>query len=61
VFGIATNFVNISILLRRDMRTNTNILLMWLAVFDILTMAPYMPFLAYFYCPPVSPIDHPER
>ena len=60
VFGIFANFFNVSILLRRDMRTPTNLLLMWLAIFDILTMAPYIPFAAHFYCPPKSPQSDPQ-
>ncbi|KAL8581825.1 hypothetical protein ACOMHN_010199 [Nucella lapillus] len=61
VFGIATNFFNVTILMRKDMRTPTNILLMWLAISDILTMLPYIPFVGNFYCPPTSPLSHPER
>lgn len=61
IFGIFTNFFNITILMRKDMRTPTNIMLMWLAVSDVLTMVPYIPFAANFYCPPASPDTHPER
>lgn len=61
IFGIFTNFFNITILMRKDMRTPTNIMLMWLAVSDVLTMVPYIPFAANFYCPPASPYTHPER
>ncbi|KAK7483093.1 hypothetical protein BaRGS_00025661 [Batillaria attramentaria] len=61
VFGITTNFFNITILMRKDMRTPTNFLLMWLAVADVLTMLPYIPFVANFYCPPSTPYDAPER
>ncbi|XP_076472751.1 G-protein coupled receptor dmsr-1-like [Babylonia areolata] len=61
VFGVATNFFNVTILMRKDMRTPTNILLMWLAVSDILTMLPYVPFVGNFYCPPTTPFSHPER
>lgn len=50
IFGIFTNFFNISILTHRDMRTPTNTLLTWLAVSDILTMVPYLPFVVHFYC-----------
>ena len=61
IFGVCTNFFNITILMRKDMRTPTNILLMWLAVSDILTMVPYIPFAANFYCPPSDPVSRPER
>jgi len=49
-FGIFTNIFNITILTRKDMRTPTNMFLSWLAVSDILTMIPYMPFAIHFYC-----------
>lgn len=49
-FGICTNVFNITILSRRDMRTATNLFLCGLAVSDILTMVPYMPFAIHFYC-----------
>lgn len=61
VFGIFTNIFNITVLVRRDMRTPTNVLLLWLAVSDILTMVPYIPFAINFYCPPSVPLDAPER
>ncbi|KAL3861442.1 hypothetical protein ACJMK2_007476 [Sinanodonta woodiana] len=50
IFGICTNIINITVLARRDMRTPTNILLTWMAVSDILTMLPYVPFAIHFYC-----------
>ena len=49
-FGICTNIFNISILTRKDMWSPTNLLLTWLAVSDILTMIPYIPFAIHFYC-----------
>ncbi|XP_070206920.1 G-protein coupled receptor dmsr-1-like [Littorina saxatilis] len=62
VFGIVTNLFNVTILMRKDMRTPTNIFLMWLAISDILTMVPYIPFAAHFYCPAnITPFSHPER
>ncbi|XP_046564554.1 G-protein coupled receptor dmsr-1-like [Haliotis rubra] len=61
IFGVFTNIFNITILTRRDMRTPTNILLTWLAVSDILTMAPYIPFAIHFYCPPADPRVNPEK
>lgn len=50
IFGIFTNLFNISILTRKDMWNPTNCLLTWLAVSDILTMIPYIPFSLHFYC-----------
>lgn len=50
LFGISTNVFNITVLARRDMRSPTNALLTWLAVSDILTMIPYVPFVIHFYC-----------
>ncbi|ESO85162.1 hypothetical protein LOTGIDRAFT_94839, partial [Lottia gigantea] len=61
IFGISTNIFNISVLTRKDMRTPTNILLTWLAVADILTMVPYIPFAIHFYCPNTSPFETPEK
>ncbi|KAL4221081.1 G-protein coupled receptor [Mactra antiquata] len=49
-FGITTNFINITVLARKDMRNPTNAMLTWLAVSDILTMIPYVPFVIHFYC-----------
>ncbi|KAK3105779.1 hypothetical protein FSP39_005528 [Pinctada imbricata] len=49
-FGICTNIFNITILTRKDMWTPTNLLLTWLAVSDVLTMIPYIPFAIHFYC-----------
>ena len=50
LFGICTNIFNITVLARKDMRSPTNALLTWLAVSDILTMIPYVPFVIHFYC-----------
>ncbi|XP_041378304.1 G-protein coupled receptor dmsr-1-like [Gigantopelta aegis] len=61
IFGVFTNIFNITILSRRDMRTPTNILLTCLAVSDILTMVPYIPFAIHFYCPPASPFETPWK
>ena len=61
LFGICTNIFNITVLARKDMQTPTNILLTWLAVSDILTMIPYVPFVCHFYCA-FSPDDmSPEK
>lgn len=61
IFGIITNFINITVLARPDMRNPTNALLTWLAVSDILTMIPYVPFVIHFYCA-FSPEDiSPEK
>lgn len=59
--GIVSNVIIICILMRKDMRSPTNLLLSWLAVSDVLTMVPYIPFAANFYCPPVTPVEAPER
>lgn len=56
IFGITTNFINITVLARKDMRNPTNAMLSWLAVSDILTMIPYVPFVIHFYCA-FSPYD----
>ena len=50
LFGIFTNIINITVLARKDMRNPTNALLTWLAVSDVLTMIPYVPFVIHFYC-----------
>ncbi|XP_052212274.1 G-protein coupled receptor dmsr-1-like [Dreissena polymorpha] len=50
LFGIPTNIINITVLSRKDMRNPTNALLCWLAVSDLLTMMPYVPFVIHFYC-----------
>lgn len=50
IFGITTNIINVTVLARKDMRNPTNALLSSLAVSDILTMLPYVPFVIHFYC-----------
>ncbi|KAI8795787.1 G-protein coupled receptor F59B2.13 [Biomphalaria glabrata] len=60
-FGILTNVLNITVLMAKDMRTATNHLLTFLAIADILTMLPYIPFVLHFYCPPADPYDSPEK
>lgn len=50
MFGIPTNLINITVLSRKDMRNPTNALLCWLAVADLLTMIPYVPFVIHYYC-----------
>ncbi|XP_064610927.1 G-protein coupled receptor dmsr-1-like [Liolophura sinensis] len=49
-FGIVTNFFNVTVLTRKNMRTPTNYILSWLAVSDIITMISYVPFAVHFYC-----------
>ncbi|KAH9492507.1 hypothetical protein Btru_026022 [Bulinus truncatus] len=49
-FGIPMNVLNISVLTRQHMRTPVNCILTWLAVFDLLTMVSYVPFVVHFYC-----------
>ena len=61
MFGIPTNIINITVLSRKDMRNPTNALLCWLAVADLLTMVPYVPFVIHFYCA-IDPKDmSPEK
>lgn len=60
-FGVCTNIFNITILSRADMRSPTNVMLTWLAVSDVLTMIPYIPFAIHFYCV-FDPMDvSPEK
>lgn len=61
LFGIFTNIFNITVLMAKDMRTATNHLLTYLAVADILTMVPYIPYAINFYCPATSPMESPWR
>ena len=61
IIGILFNVLTITVLVSKDMRTPTNHLLTCLAVSDILTMLPYIPFAWHFYCPPVYPLTHPEK
>ena len=48
-FGIPTNIINIWILTRKHMQTPINLMLTWIAVFDMLTMISYVPFAVHFY------------
>lgn len=48
-FGIPTNVINISVLSRKHMHTPINTILTWIALFDIITMAAYLPFAIHFY------------
>lgn len=61
IFGIITNVINITVLARKDMRNPTNALLSWLAVSDILTMIPYVPFVIHFYCAFSPDVISPEK
>lgn len=61
VFGIITNIFNITVLTRSDMTTPTNVLLTWLAVSDIWTMIPYIPFALHFYCIHSPFVVSPEK
>nr|KAG5708729.1 hypothetical protein BaRGS_034946 [Batillaria attramentaria] len=60
VFGITANLLNITVLTSKSMRSPTNLLLTWMAVTDMLTMAPYVPYMAIFYCPPKTVFESPE-
>lgn len=48
-FGIPTNIINITVLTRKHMHTPINTILTWIALFDIITMAAYLPFVIHFY------------
>ncbi|XP_059164230.1 G-protein coupled receptor dmsr-1-like [Physella acuta] len=61
IFGILTNVINITVLMAKDMRTATNYLLTFLAISDILTMLPYIPYIFHFYCPLTDPTDTPAK
>ncbi|KAH9513194.1 hypothetical protein Btru_034351 [Bulinus truncatus] len=58
LFGVLANSANIVVLTRKHMASSTNILLLWLAVADLLTMLEYLPFVIHFYI--LSPGD-PSR
>ena len=49
VFGVLTNILVITILQQKKMKTPTNLILSALALFDMLTMIPYIPFAVKFY------------
>lgn len=49
IWGVIANLVNIVVLTRRKMITPTNVILTWLAVADLLTMAIFLPFCIHFY------------
>jgi hypothetical protein len=49
LFGIVANIANIVVLNKKNMRTSTNVILMWLAVADLCTMVEYVPFALRFY------------
>lgn len=61
VFGVFTNIFNITVLMAKDMRTATNHLLTFLAIADILTMLPFIPYAINFYCPVTTPMETPEK
>jgi len=48
-WGVIANLANIVVLTRRKMITPTNVILTWLAVADLLTMAAFLPFCLHFY------------
>ena len=49
IFGVIANLGNIVVLTRRKMISPTNLILTWLAVADLLTMAIFLPFDLHFY------------
>jgi len=49
IWGVIANLANIVVLTRRKMITPTNVILTWLAVADLLTMAIFLPFAVHFY------------
>ena len=57
-FGILSNLVNVAVLTRPHMFTPTNCLLTAIAVADLMTMASYLPYAAYFYCYAVLDYDY---
>ncbi|XP_069107372.1 G-protein coupled receptor dmsr-1-like [Argopecten irradians] len=60
-FGIPTNFINITVLTRKHMETPINLVLTWMAVSDLLTMASYVPFAIHFYCNHPSTSISPDK
>lgn len=48
-FGLVCNVVNVIVLTRPSMTSQTNVLLVWIAVANLLTMATYLPFSWHFY------------
>ncbi|ELT99172.1 hypothetical protein CAPTEDRAFT_142791 [Capitella teleta] len=48
-WGVIANLVNIVVLTRKNMQSSTNLILTWLAVADLLTMASYLPVSIHFY------------
>ena len=48
-FGILTNMVNIHILGKKKMQSPINCILTGIAVFDIITMVDYVPYVVHFY------------
>ena len=49
VWGVIANTANIVVLTRKHMISSTNLILMWLAVADLLTMLSYFPYSIHFY------------
>jgi len=49
ILGVIANMANIVVLTRRKMISSTNVILTWLAVADLLTMAIFLPFCLHFY------------
>ncbi len=49
IWGIAANLANIVVLTRKNMLSSTNMILMWLAVADLMTMTSYFPVSIHFY------------
>ena len=49
IWGIVANLANIIVLTRKNMHSSTNLILMWLAVADLMTMTSYFPVSIHFY------------
>ena len=49
IWGIVANLANIVVLTRKNMVSQTNLILTWLAVADLLTMTSYFPVSIHFY------------
>ena len=60
IWGIFANFANIIVLTRKNMHSSTNLILMWLAVADLATMASYLPFSVHFYIMKDPQLDFPN-
>ena len=49
IWGVMANLANIVVLTQKNMISSTNLILTWIAVSDLLTMASYLPVSVHFY------------